>query len=81
MEASGKLQVQVALLATKNPGGLEVLEENKYLFPAGIRTPDPPACSILTILTELSRLCFIYFSLGSRALVGLGLIIEISLSH
>jgi hypothetical protein len=34
---------------------MEVLDR-KPLAPGGIRTPDHPACSLVTILTELSRL-------------------------
>ena len=60
MEKSAQLQVQGALAAKKNAGVLEVLEERQISFLAGIRTPERPACSILTILTELSRLRFIH---------------------
>jgi hypothetical protein len=68
MEVSGQHHVPAALASGKTAVhveweirwarrvGLDILENIKFLCPAGIRTPDRKARSPVTILTELFRL-------------------------
>jgi len=64
---SDKIHAPVALPSKRNAdthrigwvgpsAGLDVLEKKKSLAYAGLRTPDRPARSLVTMSTELSRL-------------------------